>query len=138
MTKCVLIDELEVPQISHNIFSPFAQIGQSFGIFLKKLSSHVHCLWWCRLNFKLVGQNYADGIGILQDIFKISDINSKSPNMNLLKIVLTQIYQLARSYVEVVVWFEGFPDKNFVHLPNQLLYVLLNSPSQWKSKQSRI
>ena len=43
--KCVLIDEPEVPQISHNSFSPFAQIGQSFGIFFKKLSSHVHCQW---------------------------------------------------------------------------------------------
>ena len=33
MTKCVLI----VPQISQNLF------GQLFGIFLKKLSSDVHC-----------------------------------------------------------------------------------------------
>jgi hypothetical protein len=33
MTKCVLIDQLEIP---HNLFGPSVQIGQLFGIFLKK------------------------------------------------------------------------------------------------------
>ena len=34
--KNVLRVQLEMPQIPHNLFGPFAQIGQLFGIFLKK------------------------------------------------------------------------------------------------------
>ena len=36
MTKCVLKVQLEMPQISHNLFGPSPQIGKLFGIFLKK------------------------------------------------------------------------------------------------------
>ena len=36
MIKCVLIVQLEIPQISNNLFRPSAQIGHLFGIFLKK------------------------------------------------------------------------------------------------------
>ena len=36
MTKCVLIVQLEIPQVPHNLFGPSAQIGQLFGIFKKK------------------------------------------------------------------------------------------------------
>ena len=36
MTKSVKIVQLETPQIPHNLFGPSAQIGQLFGIFLKK------------------------------------------------------------------------------------------------------
>ena len=36
MTKCVLIIQLEIPQIPHNLCSPSAQIGQLFEMFLKK------------------------------------------------------------------------------------------------------
>ena len=35
ITKCLLIVQLEIPQISHNLFGLSAQISQSFGIFLK-------------------------------------------------------------------------------------------------------
>ena len=34
--EIVLIVQLEMPQIPHNLFGPFAQIGQLFGIFLKR------------------------------------------------------------------------------------------------------
>ena len=37
MLKFVLIGQLEIPQIPHNLFGPSAQIGQLFGIFLKKV-----------------------------------------------------------------------------------------------------
>ena len=36
MKNCVLIVQLEIPQIPYNLFSPSAQIGQLFGIFKKK------------------------------------------------------------------------------------------------------
>ena len=39
MTKYELKFQLEIPQIPqipHNLFGPFAKIGQLFGIFLKK------------------------------------------------------------------------------------------------------
>ena len=36
MTSCVLTLQLEIPQIPHNLFDLSAQIGQLFGIFLKK------------------------------------------------------------------------------------------------------
>jgi hypothetical protein len=41
MSKCVLIVQLEIPQILHNLFSPSDRIGQSFWIFLKKSSHHM-------------------------------------------------------------------------------------------------
>ena len=33
--------QLEIPRIPHNLFSPSAQIGQLFGIFLKKTRHHM-------------------------------------------------------------------------------------------------
>ena len=37
MTKCVLIVQLEIPQIPNNLLSPSAQIGQLFGIFFERI-----------------------------------------------------------------------------------------------------
>jgi hypothetical protein len=36
MTRYVFKVLLEIPQVPYNLFDPFAQIGQLFGIFLKK------------------------------------------------------------------------------------------------------
>ena len=41
MTKFVLIVQLKIPQVSHSLFGPKAQIDQLFGIFLKKSSHHM-------------------------------------------------------------------------------------------------
>ena len=38
MTKCVLIVQLEIPQISHNLLSPTAQIGQLLRIVSHRMS----------------------------------------------------------------------------------------------------
>ena len=44
MTKWGLI-KLEIPQIPYNSFGPSAQIGQFFGIFLKKISHHMSIVY---------------------------------------------------------------------------------------------
>ena len=42
--------QLEIPQIPHSLFDPYVQIGQLFGIFLKKkncnLSPALKSFWW--------------------------------------------------------------------------------------------
>ena len=48
MKNCVLIVQLEIPQITYNLFSPSAQIGQLFGIFKKKSSYHMSIVHGCR------------------------------------------------------------------------------------------
>ena len=36
MSKCVLLVQLKIPQMPHNLFRPSAQISQLFGKFKKK------------------------------------------------------------------------------------------------------
>ena len=58
MTKYLLKVQLKVSQIPHNFFGPSAQIGQSFGMFLKKvLITCVHCPWFEQVNSLLLGEN---------------------------------------------------------------------------------
>ena len=52
MTKCVLIVQLKIPQITHNLVDPSAQIGQLLVIFLKK------ALVTCPLSIIIISTNY--------------------------------------------------------------------------------
>ena len=71
MTKCVLIVQLEIPQIPLNLFVPSAQIGQLFGIFKKKtlitcsLSMHLTQLQVYRLQM-LSYERFMSKLGVLK------------------------------------------------------------------------
>ena len=61
MTKCVVIFQLEIPQIPYNLFGPSAQIVQLFRIFLKKVvimamvEENENNLIWIASGNKMVG-----------------------------------------------------------------------------------
>ena len=56
MTKFVLIIKLEIAQIPHNLFGPSTQIGQLFGIFLKK-ALHMSMVHFINILFFCLNKN---------------------------------------------------------------------------------
>ena len=76
------------------------------GFFIKNnkwACSFIRELRVCVEKKKYVPSTTRFGIRILYEFFKITDMNSNSADMNLLKIILTQIFQLAPYGAEVVV-----------------------------------
>ena len=67
MTKYLLKVQLKVSQIPHNFFGPSAQIGQSFGMFLKKVL--ITYPWFEQVVYSRLRNRYRPYVLLILDFF---------------------------------------------------------------------